>query len=43
MRVKMDEIYEVTQVGLRLSRMLITRHKFVCFDVISRLDTDYNI
>ena len=28
------------QVGLELARLLTTRHKFVCFDVTSRVDID---
>ena len=35
-------IYNIylTQVGLELTHLLTTRHKFVGFDVISRVDID---
>ena len=29
---------KLTQVGLELACLLTTRHKFVCFDVTSRVD-----
>ena len=31
---------KLPQVGLKLPRLLTTRHKFVCFDVTSRVDID---
>ena len=31
---------KLPQVGLELVRLQTTRHKFVCFDVTSRVDID---
>ena len=39
--MEVDERYKVTQVGLKLARLLTTRHKFVCFDVTYRVDIDW--
>ena len=33
-------VIKLPQVGLEFARLLTTRHKFVCFDVTSRVDID---
>ena len=32
---------KLPQLGLKLARLLTITHKFVCFDVTSRVDIDY--
>ena len=32
---------KLPQVRLELARLLTTRHKFVCFDVTSRVDNEF--
>ena len=38
--VEVDERYKVTSGGARTCHAATTRHKFVCFDVTSRVDID---